>query len=45
MNVKETGCEGVDWIQVPEGRIQWWPHMNVVMMFQVQQKLENFFSS
>jgi hypothetical protein len=24
MNVKETGCKGVDWIHLTQDRIQWW---------------------
>jgi hypothetical protein len=24
MNVKETGCEGVNWIRLPENRTQLW---------------------
>jgi len=31
MNLKETGCEGVDWIWLAQDKEQWWALMNIVM--------------
>jgi len=31
MNLRETGCEGVDWIHLARDRGQWWALVNTVM--------------
>jgi hypothetical protein len=31
MNLKEIGCELVDWIQQAEGRAQWWSFVNILI--------------
>jgi hypothetical protein len=31
MDLKETGCEDVDWIHLAQDRVQWWVLVNVVM--------------
>jgi hypothetical protein len=25
MGLGETGCDGVDWIELAQDRVQWWP--------------------
>jgi hypothetical protein len=36
MDLRETGCEGVDWIQLPQHRDQWQALVNTVMNLRVQ---------
>ena len=31
MDVKEMGCEGMDWIELAQDRDRWWVLVNVVM--------------
>jgi hypothetical protein len=31
MDLKETGCEGMDQIQLAQDRVQWWGLVNTVM--------------
>jgi hypothetical protein len=31
MYLKETVCEGVDWIHMAQDREQWWDLVNIVM--------------
>jgi hypothetical protein len=31
MDLKETGCEGMDWIELVKDRDQWWALVNMVM--------------
>jgi hypothetical protein len=31
MNVKEIGCEGIEWIHLAQNRVQWQAPMNTVM--------------
>ena len=35
MDVQEVGCEGMDWIELAQGRDRWWALANVVMSLQV----------
>jgi hypothetical protein len=35
MEIKETGCEDVDWIQLDQDREQWWNLMNTIMKLRV----------
>jgi hypothetical protein len=35
MDLKEIGCEGMDWIHVVQDRDQWWTLVNIVMDLQV----------
>jgi len=30
-NLRETGYEGICWIQLAWGRIQWWTSVNTIM--------------
>jgi hypothetical protein len=40
-NIKETGCEGVDWFHQPQNRIQWWVLVNTVMNLWVPEGEES----
>jgi len=40
-DIKETWCESVDWIHLPQDRIQWWILMNTVMNFRVPYEASN----
>jgi len=31
MNLREIGCEGVDWMHLAQDREQWWALVNMVM--------------
>jgi len=31
IKIKLIGCDGVDWIQLAQGRVQRWPLVNTVM--------------
>jgi hypothetical protein len=35
MDLKEVGCGGVDWIDLPQDRKRWWALVNVVMNLRV----------
>lgn len=37
MEVKETGYEDVDWINMSQDGVQWWVCFNTVMKFQITQ--------
>jgi hypothetical protein len=42
MDLKETGCEGVDWIHMSQGRVQLRAFVNTVKKFRVPQKAVEF---
>jgi hypothetical protein len=31
MGMKEMGCADVDWIEVAQGKVQWWSLVNMAM--------------
>jgi len=35
MDLREIGCEGVDWIHLIQDRVQWWALVNTVMNLRV----------
>jgi hypothetical protein len=35
MNLRKTGREGVDWIQLPQDRDQWWALVKMVINLRV----------
>ena len=35
VDLQEVGCEGVDWIDVVQGRYRWWALVNAVMNLQI----------
>ena len=35
VDLQEVGCEGVDWIDVVQGRDRWWALVNAVMNLRV----------
>jgi hypothetical protein len=35
LDLREKGINGVNWIQLAQGRVQWWAFVNVVMNLQV----------
>jgi hypothetical protein len=35
MDLKEVGCEGLDWIELAQNRVRWWAVVNAVMNLQV----------
>jgi hypothetical protein len=41
IDLRERGCEGVDWIHLAQDRDQWWDLVNTVMNLQVLQKVGN----
>jgi hypothetical protein len=45
MDLREIGREGVEWIQLAEGRDQWRVVVNTVMNHRVPQKARNFSTS
>jgi hypothetical protein len=45
MDLKEIGCEGVDWIHQAQDRIQWQTVVNTVMNLQVPLKVGSFLTS
>jgi hypothetical protein len=45
MDLREIGCEGVDWVHLSQERDQWWALVNIVMNLQVPLKAGNFLSS
>jgi hypothetical protein len=30
LDLKEVGCKDVDWIDVPQAKVQWWAFVNMV---------------
>jgi hypothetical protein len=44
MDLRETGWDGVDWINMAQDRDQWRALLNTVMNFQVPLNAENFLS-
>jgi hypothetical protein len=40
MHLRGTVCEGVDWLHLVQGRVQWWDLLNVVL-----QKVGTFLTS
>jgi hypothetical protein len=45
MYLKETGCEGVERINLAQDRAQWRALVNTVMNFQAVEKAGNFLKS
>jgi hypothetical protein len=44
MNLKETGCAGVNWIHWDQDMDHWWALENMVMNLQIPQKMGNLTS-
>jgi hypothetical protein len=44
INLKEIGCENVEWNQLNHGTDQWWAPLNTVMNFQATSQMEFFLS-
>jgi len=40
--LKEIGRQVVNWIRMPQNRLQWWVLVNTVMNLQIPWKGENF---
>jgi thermostable 8-oxoguanine DNA glycosylase len=45
MHLKETGCEGVDWIYLAQDRDKLRALANTVIYFRVQKKARNFLTT
>jgi hypothetical protein len=45
INLKEIGCENVEWINLSEHRVQWWIAVNMVMKLWAPDKAENLLTS
>jgi hypothetical protein len=45
MYLSEIVWEGVDWMNVSQGRDQWWAVVNTVINFRVPQKAGNLLTS
>jgi hypothetical protein len=45
MDLQETGCEGVDWIHVVQGRDQWRDIVNRVAKLRVALEAANFMTT
>ena len=45
MDLKETGWEGIEGIDLAQDRDRWWAVVNMVMNFQVTQNAGNFLTS
>jgi hypothetical protein len=45
IDLKEIGCEGVDWIEGSEDRIQWWAPVTTLMGFQILVEGDSFLNS
>jgi hypothetical protein len=43
MDLRETGINGVNWIQMAQDRVQWWAFVNTVMNLQVPQRKQDIF--
>jgi hypothetical protein len=44
-DLKEIGCEGVDWLHVAQDRDQWQAVVNRVMKLWIPESVENFLTS
>jgi len=42
MNIRERGCDVVDWIHLSQNRDRWRAIVNTVMNLRVPQKVGNF---
>jgi hypothetical protein len=38
MDIKEIGCESVDWIQCAQDRFEWWAVVNTTMKLRASQR-------
>jgi uncharacterized membrane protein YsdA (DUF1294 family) len=45
MDLKEMGCECVDWIHLAQDRDEQWAVMNAVMNLKFSYKVENFMTT
>jgi len=45
INYKETGSGTVDWIHLPQGRVQWWAVVKETINLRVPYKDGNFVTS
>jgi hypothetical protein len=45
MNLKETGCEDVNWIHLAQDRDQWWAVVNTAMNIRFLLKGGNFLTN
>lgn len=45
MGIKDTACEGVDWINLAQDSIQLQTTVNTTVNFHVPQKTRNFLTS
>jgi hypothetical protein len=45
MDLRETGWDSTDWINMVQDRDQWWPLLNTVMKLPLPQKVGNLLSS
>ena len=45
MDVKEVGCEGIDYTELAQDRDRWWTLVNAVMNLRVPQNAGNFLTS
>jgi hypothetical protein len=43
MDLRETVIDGANWIQLAQGRAQWWAFVNTVMKFRVAYESRIFF--
>jgi hypothetical protein len=44
-DLKEIGCEGIDWIRLAQDRINWLALVSSVMSLRVPYKADNFLTS
>jgi hypothetical protein len=44
MDLKETGCEVMDWIRLAQDRIPWCAPVNTLMNFRIHKR-RNFFTT
>ena len=45
MDLKEVGCEVIDWIDLPQAKDRWWTLVNVVISLRVPYNRGNFLTS
>jgi hypothetical protein len=45
MTVEDVGSEGVCWVNLARGFVEWWTVVNTLMNLRIPQKLVDFFSS
>jgi hypothetical protein len=43
LDLRETGIDGMNWIQLAQDRVQWWAFVNMVMNFQVSYRKQDIF--